>query len=341
MVKVLVADDSSLMRKAIARILSSSGDIEIIGFASNGREAVEKNLLLRPDVVTMDVEMPVLDGVSALSQIMIHCPTPVVMISSMTRRATDITMQCLMLGAVDFIEKPSSYSGELEIYSQIIIDKVRNAYKANVKSKKSTIFGSRLKPRSKRTSIEAVIIGVSTGGPKTLNAIIPHLPADLGVAIFVVQHMPPLFTKSFADGLNRVSQLSVKEAEQGEHVKRNMVYVAPGGRQMQISTTIRGLTMMKITAGPEDAMYKPCIDITAYSVAEVYRNNTLGVMLTGMGTDGSHAFEYIKKCGGTVIAESESTAVIFGMPQAVIKAGNADYVLASHHIAEKIVELVY
>jgi hypothetical protein len=171
-----------------------------------------------------------------------------------------------------------------------------------------------------------------------LNELIP--PSDLGVPVFVVQHMPPVFTESFALGLDRISRLKVKEAYNGEIVSPNTVYIASGGRQMQIYRPLHGHTAVKVSDKPGDALYKPCVDITRFSVAEVYKSGTLGVMLTGMGTDGSRAFEYIKKCGGINIAESESTAVIFGMPNAVISSGNADFVLPSFKIADKNKELV-
>jgi len=341
MVKVLIADDSSFMRRAISRILVSCPEIEVVDFAVNGKEAVEKTMILSPDVVTMDVEMPVMDGVTALSQIMEHCPTPVVMVSTMTKRGAEITLKSLSIGAVDFVEKPSSYSNELEVQKQAIIYKVLNAAKANVKMKKvDEDYSTVLKPKVIEHKVHAVIIGVSTGGPKTLHEIIPRLPSDLGVPVFVVQHMPPLFTESFALGLDRVSRLKVKEAHNGEIVMPNTVYIAPGGKQMQKQKSVRGFVTIKVSDGPDDALYKPCVDITGFSVAEVYKQGTLGIMLTGMGSDGLRAFEYIKKCGGINIAEAESTAVIFGMPQAVINSGNADFILPSFKIAEKIKELV-
>jgi two-component system chemotaxis response regulator CheB len=341
LIKVLVVDDSSFMRRAISRILESWPEIEVIEFAVNGKEAVEKTAVLRPDVITMDVEMPVMDGITALSRIMELCPTPVVMISTMTKKGAEVTLKALSIGAVDYIEKPSAYSSELKGQKKAIIEKVLNAAKANVlRRKPCRDYAIELPPKKIEQEIDAVLIGVSTGGPRTLHEIIPKLPSDLGVPVFVVQHMPPVFTESFALGLDRISRLKVKEAYNGEIVSLNTVYIAPGGRQMQIYRTLHGHTAIKVSDKPEDALYKPCVDITGFSVAEVYKSGTLGVMLTGMGTDGSRAFEYIKKCGGINIAESESTAVIFGMPNAVISSGNADFVLPSFKIADKIKELV-
>lgn len=341
MIRVLIVDDSLFMRKAISRILDSSQDIEIVGFAINGKEALEKTIELKPDVITMDVEMPVMGGIEALERIMEICPTPVVMVSTMTKRGAEVTLRALSAGAVDFIEKPSSYSGELVEQSKTIISKVLNAARANVGRKHpeegtSSILQKTVRPGFKA---DAVIIGVSTGGPKTLHEIVPKLPSDLGIPVFIVQHMPALFTGNFAAELDRVSNLKVKEARDAELVMPNTVYIAPGGRQMQVYRTLIGKIAIKVDDGPEDALYKPCVDITAFSVAETYKAGTLGVMLTGMGNDGARAFEYIKKCGGVNIAEAESTAIIFGMPQVVINSGNADFVLPSCKIADKIREL--
>ncbi|WP_094545786.1 protein-glutamate methylesterase/protein-glutamine glutaminase [Petroclostridium xylanilyticum] len=342
MVRALIADDSLFMRRAISRMLASSQEIEIAGFAANGKEALEKTIELKPDVVTMDVEMPVMDGIEALGKIMEICPTPVVMISTMTKRGAEVTLKALSMGAVDFVEKPSSYSSELEEQRKAIIYKVLNAARANVRVKR-TEGNIYIPPKTVRPGFkaEAVIIGVSTGGPKTLHEIVPKLPSNLGVPVFIVQHMPALFTGNFAAELDRVSNIKVKEARDGEPVMPNTVYIAPGGRQMEIFRTLTAKIAVKVTDGPEDALYKPCVDITAFSVAETYKAGTLGVMLTGMGNDGARAFGYIKKCGGINIVEAESTAVIFGMPKVVLDSGNADFVLPSFKIAEKIKELAY
>lgn len=339
MVRVLVVEDSPLMRRVLIKILQKSPFIKVIDYATNGKEAIEKVASLQPDVITMDVEMPVLNGIEALKIIMEKYPTPVVMISTLTQKGAEITLKALGLGAVDFIPKPSNYSSELQNIESEIINKVLNAAKANVFLKKDNkTFSNHSIPqlsRKPQARPNAIFIGVSTGGPKTLGEIIPYIKSDIGVPIFIVQHMPPNFTKQLAITLSERSSLLIKEAEKGEVVKPNTVYIAPGGKQMEINV-ISNRAIINIVDGPPDLIYKPSVDYVGFSLAQYYKDKLVGIMLTGMGNDGAKAFAFIKKLGGFIIAEDESTAVIFGMPKAVIEQGIADLILPSTNIAGAI-----
>jgi len=334
----LVVEDSPLMRRVLIGILQKSPFIKVIDYATNGQEAIEKVASLRPDVVTMDVEMPILNGIEALKKIMQTYPTPVVMISTLTQKGAEVTLKALELGAVDFIPKPSNYSSELNNIENEIINKVLNAAKANVFLKKgdSSIKHATLQLSHKPlVRPNAIFIGVSTGGPKTLGEIIPYIRGNIGVPIFIVQHMPPNFTKQLASTLSERSSLLIKEAERGEVIKPNTVYIAPGGKQMEVNV-ISNRAVINIVDGPADLIYKPSVDYVGFSLAQYYKDRLVAIMLTGMGCDGAKAFAFIKKLGGFIIAEDQSTAVIFGMPKAVIDQGIADLVLPCTSIAGAI-----
>ncbi|ACM59702.1 two-component system chemotaxis response regulator CheB [Caldicellulosiruptor bescii] len=338
MVRVLVAEDSPLMRRVLIKILQKSPFIKVIDYATNGQEAIEKVASLRPDVVTMDVEMPVLNGLEALKAIMQTCPTPVLMISTLTQKGAEVTLKALSLGAVDFIPKPSAYSSELESIENEIIKKVLNAAKANVFGKKvGSLNTTKIISVSKKPLVKpnAIFIGVSTGGPKTLGEIIPYIKSDIGVPIFIVQHMPPNFTRQLASTLSERSSHFIKEAEKGEFVKPNTVYIAPGGKQMELIIS-GGRTVINIVDGPNDLIYKPSVDYVGFSLANHYKDRLVAIMLTGMGNDGAKAFAFIKKLGGFIIAEDQSTAIIFGMPKSVIDQGIADLILPCTSIAGAI-----
>jgi len=340
MIRVLVVDDSPLMRRIIATVLKKDPYIEVVGFASNGEEAFQKIEQIHPDVVTMDIEMPVMNGLEAIEKIMKRHPVPIVVISTLTRRGADITIKALSLGAVDFVLKPSAYSHEIQKVEDEIITKVKYAYQTKVGYSRVIESSHRnLLPKIDSRIPEAILIGVSTGGPKTLMDIIPFISKDIGVPIFIVQHMPPLFTKQLAETLQSKSEIVVKEAEDGELVRKNVVYIVPGGFQMEIKKESRG-NIIKIVSGPEDLLYKPSVNYVGFSLAETYRDGLFAIMLTGMGNDGLEAFKYIKKIGGFIIAESEATAVVYGMPRAVVEAGIADIVAPSNAIAAILTNII-
>ena len=368
-IRVLVADDSAFMRKIVTDILNSSPDLEVIAKAKNGQDAIEKVTRLKPDVITMDLEMPVLDGLSALGYIMSECPTPVIMLSGAESKQADVTITAFQYGAVDFILKPSgNISLDMAKIREELIKKVKAA--SNVEAKK-LIFIEEQNTKEKhakrvklagetRENIHAeehiikekienshrgrkiVIIGTSTGGPRALQQVIPLLPSNLNAPVLVVQHMPAGFTKSLADRLNGQSRIRVREAEDGDIVEHGTVFVAPGDyhmivKQEKMNGVIReviGLTKNERVQG-----VRPSVDVLLNSVASIYGQNSVGVILTGMGSDGSEGIKKLKLAGGKVIAEDESTCVVYGMPRSIIEQNLADYILPIDKIAEGIVQI--
>ncbi|MET1123831.1 MAG: chemotaxis response regulator protein-glutamate methylesterase [Archaeoglobaceae archaeon] len=335
--KVLVVDDSAFVRMALSDILSRAG-FEVLT-AKNGAEAVEKVLREKPDVVTLDVSMPVMDGLTALKLIMEKRPTPVVMISSLTHEGARETIEALKLGAVDFVPKPSGTIPDFRSVEEEIVSKVRIAATSNLnalrlqnlrKLKLGVVRG-----RWGSRGGFCVLIGSSTGGPSALEMIIPRLPADIPAPVFVVQHMPPGFTKQLAERLDSISEVRVKEAENNERVREGIVYVAPGGYHMKLRAA--GVVRIKIVDGKPVNAVKPSVDVTAESVVEVYGENCVGVILTGMGSDGAYGMKRIRDAGGYTVASSEDTCVVFGMPKAAIELGAVVSVKPVFEIAEEIV----
>lgn len=365
-IKVLVVDDSAFMRKIISNILAESPDIEVIGRAKNGQDAIEKVTRLKPDVVTMDLEMPVLDGLQALGYIMSECPTPIIIISGAESKQADVTLTAFQYGAVDFILKPSgNISLDMMKIKEELIRKVKAASNVEVcklgfiEEKKvaeklrrksipieiNQISGiNDSKERSGRKNIlhKIIVIGSSTGGPRALQQVIPFLPLNLNAPVLVVQHMPSGFTKSLAERLNSQSLIKVKEAEDGDIIEPGNVYIAPGDFHMTIKQQkINGeeKEVISLTKGEKVQGVRPSIDVLLNSVAPIFKQNSVGVILTGMGSDGSDGIKKLKKAGGRVIAEDESTCVVYGMPRSVIEQKLADYILPINKIAESIAQI--
>lgn len=350
MVKVLVVDDSAFMRNALASMLSSDPEIEVIGKARDGIEAVELVEKLRPDIVTMDVEMPRMDGITALRHIMEKNPLPVIMVSSLTVEGAKVTLDALDLGAVDFIPKNlSDLSINIVKIKGILIDKIKHiARKGIVKRRISPAAAPKAieipKSMPVRTTgerrINMVSIGTSTGGPKALQEIIPKLPKDFPTPIVIAQHMPPNFTGPFAERLNQLSQITVKEAEEGEPLKNGVAYVAPGRGHMRVKR-VRGIeTILTISDNKDEFIYRPSVDALMLSVAEFFPGRALGVILTGMGNDGLKGLIELKKTGGRIFAQNEDTCVVYGMPKAVVDAGIVDKVLPIEEMAGEIINAV-
>jgi two-component system chemotaxis response regulator CheB len=339
--RVLIVDDSAFARLTIARFLESDPELEVAGIARDGVDALEKITEVKPDVITLDVEMPRMDGLTALERIMAECPTPVVMLSALTAEGADVTIRALEIGAVDFFLKPSLInpvgdgdgSSELnnKIKSAVKIDVSRLTYKI-----KSILASSRTSPAARASQAirnvktnRLVIIGSSTGGPRALFEILPSIPGDLPAPVLIVQHMPPKFTRSMAERLNDISQLSVKEAEAGDRAVPGQALLAPGGFHMVVKKNGEiGLTQDKPRNG-----VRPAVDVTMESAVKVYGSRCVGVVLTGMGSDGTQGAAMIKAGGGSIIAEHESTAVIYGMPRSVVEAGLADKILPLNQVA--------
>jgi len=342
-IKVLIVDDSFVMRKLLSDILSSDG-IEVVGVAKSGSEAIKKIPQIKPDVVTLDLVMPGWDGLTTLKHIMQDFPTPVIILSAHSRVEADITIECLEAGAVGFILKPSGeLSLDIEKVAPELLEAVRVASKVDV-AKISVLFAPTPRPvKYKAIEINTIIvIGASTGGPQTLVAILSSLPPDFSPPIIIVQHMPSMeFTQSLAKHIKRVCKLTAKVAEDNEIIARKMVYLVPGGYSMTLQTIDRENdteVAMRLVKDKPDAL-TPSINTTMKSIAEIFNGNAIGVVLTGMGSDGAEGMEAIKNSGGKTLVQDESS-LIFGMPKAVIDRGSADTVLPAGKIAEKIAELV-
>ncbi len=350
MVKVLIVDDSAFMRNALANMLSSDPEIKIVGTARDGLEAIEKVDVLKPDIVTMDVEMPRMDGITALKHIMERNPVPVIMVSSIATEGAKVTLEALDLGAVDFIPKNlSELSVNIIKIKEILIDKIKQIAKKGIVKRYIRPSAAPktieiLKAMPVRTTgerrIGVISIGTSTGGPKALQEIIPRLPKDFPAPIVIAQHMPPNFTGPFAERLNQLSQITVKEAEEGESLRPGVALVAPGGGHMRV-TRKRGIdTVISISESREDFIYRPSVDALMLSIAESFPGRALGVILTGMGHDGLNGMIALKKTGGRIFAQNEETCVVYGMPKAVVDAGIADKVLPLEEMAGEIINSV-
>ncbi|MEM3796127.1 MAG: chemotaxis response regulator protein-glutamate methylesterase [Archaeoglobaceae archaeon] len=331
---VLVVDDSALVRLRVSEILRSAG-FDVVT-ARDGVEMLEKVRKFDPDVITLDVNMPRMDGLSALEKLMKIQPKPVVMLSSLTLEGARETIEALRLGAIDFIPKPSS---GIEEIAEELVRKVKMAIAINpnlIRLQNLRKIRGEVVRRNWNVSKEiCVLIGSSTGGPSALEQVIPRLPSDFPAPVFVVQHMPPNFTKQLAERLNEISEIEVKEAEDNEKVARGVAYFAPGGRHMKLRRALN-VVRIKVVDGEPVNNVKPSVDITAESIAQVYGGNVVGVVLTGMGEDGAKGMKKIHDLGGKVIACSEDTCVVFGMPKAVIDLGVADSVKPLFEIAEEI-----
>ncbi len=342
-VKVLVVDDSAFMRKIISDILEEDPKIKVIDRARDGKEAVEKTLKLDPDVITLDVEMPGMDGLAALKEIMRLKPTPVVMVSSLTRKGADTTMKALALGAVDFVAKPSgAISLDMKDVAQELREKVLIAASASVE-KLIGIAPPTKEPvrpiQIKRKNIEVVAIAASTGGPRAIQNVLGNVKTTSIAPIVVVQHMPVGFTKSFAERLNEISILEVLEGYDNLLLKPGMVVIAPGGSHLIVEYNKAKQLICRLSDMPPLHSVKPAADLLFLSIADVIGYASLGVVLTGMGRDGAVGAKAIKQGGGYVIAESSDTCVIYGMPKAAVEQGAVDEVLPLHAISIRIEEL--
>ena len=355
-IKVLVVDDSAFMRRMISDILESDPGIEVVGRARNGQEALAALTVLSPDVITMDVEMPVLDGLHALESIMKLRPTPVLMISSSTQAGAEATLRALQLGAVDFIAKPSGpISLDLGKLAEEIRQKVKLAAAAvlrtpsapspALKSREETAEPPPAAPRQfERELQQLVVIGASTGGPRALYEIIPALPKNFPAGILIVQHMPAGFTSSLAKRLDQSAAVRVKEAEDGDQVLPGVAYLAPGDYHLTVRAVDRegGRRQLRISLNQEPAVggHRPSINVMFTSVAENFWSRTVAVLLTGMGSDGTEGMRLIKKCGGKTIAEDESSCIVYGIPRSAIEAGVVDKAVPLKQVAGEIIRAV-
>lgn len=337
-IKVLVVDDSALMRKIISDMINMESDMEVVDIARNGQDMFDKINKYNPNVITLDVEMPIMDGISALREMKRRNQSiPVIMLSSVSQRGTALTMECLDAGAIDFVSKPSgSISLDINKVKDELVSKIRMA-----NEKESTtppVITERVQPVRKNLTnkIEAVVIGASTGGPKALYSVITNLPEKIGVPVFIVQHMPVGFTKAFADRLNSNSKIKVVEGAEGMPVERDVVYIAPGGQHMEV----HGDRKIHLNAEPAIWGVRPAVDKLFFSASKVYGSHLLSVVLTGMGKDGAQGTVEVKKTGGITISEDKSTCTIYGMPKAAYETGMVDLVVPLDEVAPQIIKIV-
>ena len=351
-VRVLVVDDSAFMRKSLTTMLEEGKQIQVVGVARNGEEAVQQVQQLKPDVVTMDVEMPGMTGLQALQQIMTKNPVPVIMVSSVTVEGAQETLQALEWGAVDFIPKQlDGVASKIAEIQKILVPKVLAARYAGSKLKRLTVTGApklsvpvakALSSRSVTVTrgTKLIAIGCSTGGPQALFEIIPTIPADCPAGIVIVQHMPSSFTKPFAERLNNLCALEVREAVDGDEVKPGRVLVAPGGMQFRVVKKTITTSVVKLAPNYEKHAHAPSVDIMLQSVAALFGERSIGVILTGMGHDGLDGMKAIKAVGGRTVAQDEASSVVYGMPKAVVEAGCAEKVVSLSKVIGEIMNMV-
>ncbi|RNC29569.1 MAG: Chemotaxis response regulator protein-glutamate methylesterase [Candidatus Dichloromethanomonas elyunquensis] len=371
-IRVLIVDDSPFIRMSLKKILSGDPHIEVVDTARDGREGILKLQALKPDVVTLDVEMPVMNGIQALEEIMRWQPTPIIVLSAVTTDGTKLTMKALELGAVEVVAKPSGRQGDdLVALSEDIILKVKSVAGVNtsrlgkkenenlimpssqnrfsaVTNDKQAAAGqlhnlvkySGIQGDFPRHKIEIVGIGTSTGGPTALQTVLSKLPKEFPVPVVVAQHMPAGFTASLAARLNSLCQATVKEAEDGEILKAGTVYIGPAGKQFQIKKNQNSFFAYISTDSPISTLYKPSVDVLFMSLAKEIGAGGLGVVMTGMGNDGLNGVKHLKAQGAFAIAESEKTCIVYGMPRSIVDAGLADRIELLPDIGRVIIECV-
>ena len=338
-IRVLVVDDSALMRKRISDMINSDEECEVVATARNGEEAVKSVSVIRPDVITLDIEMPRMDGVAALKYIMSEWPTPIVIVTAFSEYNGEETIKCLEYGAVDLVMKPSGViSLDINKINNELLTKVKAVSNVNPKILRPILM-ERLPFQKKREGVTAnklIAIASSTGGPRALAEVLPRLGPDIGAGIVVIQHMPEGFTYSMAERLNWESKITVKEAEDGEPIKQGKALIAPGGFHLTVESHGRGSEVVKLQKGPKEHGVCPSADVTMKSVAPIYGKNGLGVILTGMGNDGVDGLKAIKQFGGRTIAQDKSTSIVYGMPKSAFDAGIVDKVIPLPDIADEI-----
>ncbi|MDH5712128.1 MAG: chemotaxis response regulator protein-glutamate methylesterase, partial [Gammaproteobacteria bacterium] len=357
MIKVLVVDDSGFFRRRIGEMLGADPEIEVIGYASNGEESISMAKKLKPNVITMDIEMPGMNGIEATKRIMLEQPTPIIMFSSLTTEGAQATLDALEAGALDFLPKRfQDIAKDIDEARILLCDRVRAVARTRfspapmppvakpaVKPEKApepapVVATPREHKPTRRDSAHSfgiLAIGTSTGGPVALQTVLAGLPADFPLPIVIVQHMPATFTPTFAQRLDQQCNISVKEAQDGDQLRPGLALLAPGGKQMMIKGK-PGEAFVKIEESEPSLTYKPSVDITFRTLSRVYPNNTLAIILTGMGADGREGCRELKNLGSEIWAQDEASCVVYGMPAAVVDAGLANQVLDINSFAQRI-----
>ncbi|MEE8058883.1 MAG: chemotaxis response regulator protein-glutamate methylesterase [Pseudomonadales bacterium] len=359
-VTVLVVDDSGFFRRRLGEMINASDGLKVVGTASNGAEAIDQTLKLKPDVITMDYEMPVMDGISAVKQIMSQCPTPILMFSSLTYEGARVTLDSLAAGAVDYMPKnfeeisqsssvlkqklaeriltvagAGKGSGLAQAVAPAAPPKVPELVSKPAPAASRAVTAKPAKPRRPSKNYSLVAIGTSTGGPVALQNILTQLPADYPVPIVLIQHMPSTFTQAFAERLNSLCRIKVLEARDGDSLIPGIALLAPGGKQLMIGQGGK----VKVLPGDERLNYKPSVDITFGSAANVFGDKVLGVILTGMGSDGCEGAKLLKQKGASIWAQDKATSVIYGMPMAVARANLTDEILPLPKVGARLCEV--
>ena len=354
-IKVLVVDDSRFYRNRLCQFLANEPDILVIGTAENGREAVEKVKDLKPDVVTMDIEMPILDGISAVREIMKVRPIPILMFSSLTAEGAQATLDALDAGAVDFmLKRLEDMAHSHKEFAQEIRNKIRTVARSSVRIPKlvrpkynpdlRSHGDSEIRKPIPRLPLSGgissgnykiIVIGASTGGPSAIQEIVTQLPKNFPAPILIIQHMPAAFTGPFARRLNSMSELDIKEAEDGDVILNGRIYIAPGGMQTFVEEH-DGRKLIRVRDSTASEQYKPSIDVSFQSISNLYGKKSLAIVLTGMGSDGRAGAAQLKKCGSSVWAQDKESCVVYGMPHAVVEAGLVDRILPITEIARHL-----
>ncbi len=367
-IKVLIAEDSAFQRKIIADMLTSHHEIDEVDIARNGRDAIEKIEKINPDVLILDLMMPDIDGITVFKFLSEHYPIPTIIFSAKNPETLEPSVQTLLMGAFDFITKPQGlWEDEFPKYKEKLVsstlyagkikktyekrnllikksvselpplDSYRDQYRLSVKSK-SQIVEVPKEPKIKRTSklFNAIVIGTSTGGPRTLKSILKEIPENFNSPILIVQHLDPYFMKELSKSLNQVCKIEIKIPENGEKIQPGIAYLSPGGKHMKVVLK-NNFPCIKIFKGEPVNFCMPSVDVLFFSAANVYKNQILGILLTGLGDDGAAGLEAIKKEGGKTIAESEQTCVVYGMPKAAVKRGAANLILPNYEIKDHMI----
>ena len=370
-IRVLVVDDSAFMRNALSMMLMKCADIQVVGTAVNGQDAIAQAQRIQPHVMTLDIDMPGMNGLAVLDHMMVNHPLPIIMVSALTQEGAQVTLEALGRGAIDFIAKPVNHDlSEIGVMEAVLHAKVREAFQVRDRlpairltdvpmerplretAQDLSVLAESLPPvkRSGKTSshhccetsqpcdFPLVVIGASTGGPNLLKTVIRELPSTFPAALLIVQHMPKYFTNVFAESLNAIGTLAIREAQDGDEFQVGKGFVVPGDHHMRVTRKSTGQAILTIDSESQGLSYRPSIDCAMVSAAEQFGQATVGLVLTGMGDDGMVGCQKIKECGGTVLVQDEATSLIYGMPRAVADAGMADAVLSDVQLAMALVQ---